>query len=525
MLHFLRSIRRIYLVSWLAVGAVLLLLLLSGSILSSLRLDGYARALYSGTMVPISQLDAFRAAELDARRQLWRGLALLSDTDSVIQSQREIHLSLVRMSTVWSLYYPSGVSGGDEQVIADNLRDALPRFKAMMEEGLSLLGNRDAAAIANWRNGNEQFLNGFDRLVGQCIASNLREAESLSSQGSAIFRAIIWVGLLLVGLLMFVSGLVVYRLVRDRNEALSEAHQHLWMANRIFENTQSSVALLDHDGRIVRVNPAFTRLTGYAMSETAGKPLSMLNSGRQSEMQYRELEQVLREKGRWSGDLWNRTKNGAIYRESVLIAGIGDHLGGYSNYVVMGLDASERPRVEGRMAELLMRDALTDLPNRLHFNERLAHAVVRAQRNAMRVAVLFLDLDGFRQVNTALGHSLGDEVLRVIARRLERRLRASDGIARLGGDEFAILLEDIHEADDVAGVARKLLTHLDQEIRLNGHHLQVTASIGISLYPDDGLEAGQLLDRADKARYEAKAAGKNRYCFYMPPQDSHVPVE
>jgi diguanylate cyclase (GGDEF)-like protein/PAS domain S-box-containing protein len=524
MLHFLKSIRRTYLVAGIIVAATSLIVLLAGSVFDSLRLDGYAKRLYAEGIIPVSRLDAFRAAELDARRQLWTGLAVLRDKDSVLEAQRRVHLNLVRMSTVWSLYYPGSVTGSDEQAVANKIRDALPRFKSIMEEGIELLGKGDHDAIMRWRDGSNPFLNEFDRLVGQGIASNLRQASQLADLSTTIFRAIIWAGVLVMGLLLFVSGWLVYRLLRDRNEALSEAHRHLWMVNRIFENTQSSVIELDTAGRIVRVNPAFTRLTGYVMSEVAGKSLELLNSGRQSDATYRELWQALREKGRWVGDLWNRTKNGAIYRESVSIVGIGDRASGYAGFVVMGIDASERPRSEDRMAELLMRDALTNLHNRLHFNERLSHAVVRAQRKAQRLAVLFLDLDGFKQINNVLGYGMGDEVLRVIARRLERRLRASDSIARLGGDEFVVLLEDINREEDVAGVARSLLENLDQEIRLNGHHLFVTASIGISLYPDDGLDAGQLLERANRARYEAKAAGKNRFCFYKPPQEQLAAV-
>jgi diguanylate cyclase (GGDEF)-like protein/PAS domain S-box-containing protein len=378
--------------------------------------------------------------------------------------------------------------------------------------------------MAQWYDDNRAFLDDFDRMLGQAIAANVRQAGRLAADSGAVFRAIFFVGVAFIGLVLFGVGAAAFSMLRDRDEAMGEAQYHLWMADRIFESTHNSVIMFDGQGLITRVNPAFTRLSGYSAADVAGRPLSGLNSGRQPDHFYREMRQALREKGSWTGELWNRAKDGSLYMEAVTIFGVGDPGAGFSHFVAVGADVTQRHFIEGELGYLAMRDVLTGLPNRVHFNERLGHAVARAQRTAQRVSVMVIDLDEFEKINETLGHGIGDEVLKLVARRLQRGLRASDGVARLGGDEFAIVLEDIHEPDEVARIARSLLGALDKAIRLNGQQVTVTASIGVSLYPDHGLEPKQLIDRANKAMYEAKAGGKNQFRFFDTPQDIHAEV-
>jgi diguanylate cyclase (GGDEF)-like protein/PAS domain S-box-containing protein len=290
--------------------------------------------------------------------------------------------------------------------------------------------------------------------------------------------------------------------------------EQLRQSAMVFESTRDGVLITDLDGRIVQVNAAFCSISGYRAEEVLGKTPRLLKSGRQDRSFFAELWDGIRDQGHWQGEVWNRRRNGEIYPQWLSISTVRDDRGQPTHYVGVGTDISQLKRSEEQLQHLAHHDPLTGLPNRLLGQSRLEHALQRAQRHGSRLGVIFLDLDGFKHINDSLGHPIGDSVLTDIAQRLRQRLRSEDTLARLGGDEFLLVLEDIATPADAANIARKLLDALQQPLRLDGRELFVTASIGIALYPDDGGSWSELIRNADTAMYQAKAAGRDQFCFY-----------
>lgn len=293
------------------------------------------------------------------------------------------------------------------------------------------------------------------------------------------------------------------------------AEEGLKQAAAVFENTADGVLIADAENRIVAVNRAFTAITGYRADEVIGRTPRLLSSGRHDREFYQRMWTAVREHGHWQGEIWNQRKNGEQFPELLTLSVVRDADGRITNYVGVFSDISHMKRTEEQLAHLAHYDALTDLPNRVLLRLRLEHGVERARRSGERLAVLFIDIDRFKNVNDSLGHPVGDELLVEIARRLRARIRAEDTLARLGGDEFVILLDRIHRIEDVATFAHEIIELLNQPFQLpSAPEVFVGASVGISLYPDDTGDATQLVRNADAALYLAKEAGRNVYRFY-----------
>lgn len=293
------------------------------------------------------------------------------------------------------------------------------------------------------------------------------------------------------------------------------AEGKLKQAAAVFENTAEAVLITDVDQRIVAVNRAFTVITGFTEEEAIGQRPTMLSSGRQSARFYREMWREVSVTGHWQGEIWNRRKNGEIFPELLTLSVVRDEEGFITHFVGVFSDISRMKHAEAQLQHLAHYDALTDLPNRVLLNLRLEHSAERVRRGGKIMAVLFMDIDRFKNVNDSLGHPVGDELLVEIARRLNGRMRAEDTLARLGGDEFVILLDRIDRVDDVASFALEMIELMNQPFQLrSGEEVFVGASIGISIYPDDNDDYQQLIRNADAALYEAKAAGRNVYRFY-----------
>lgn len=279
--------------------------------------------------------------------------------------------------------------------------------------------------------------------------------------------------------------------------------------------TRDGVFITDLNPKILAVNRAFTDITGYQEREALGRNPSLLQSGRQGRAFYQAMWRDIIESGHWTGEVWNRRKNGEIYPQWLSISTVRDEAGEPRHYVGVFTDISKIKASEALLEHLAHYDPLTDLPNRLLMQSRLKSAVERAARHGHRVAALFLDLDHFKHVNDSLGHPLGDELLVAVARRLRERLRDEDTLARLGGDEFLLLLDPAGEPRQVATVAQSLLELLDQPFTLSsGNEVFAGLSIGISLYPDDAGDATELVKHADAAMYLAKKQGRNAYRFH-----------
>ena len=292
--------------------------------------------------------------------------------------------------------------------------------------------------------------------------------------------------------------------------------EQLRLASRIFESTAEGLLITDANQRIIWVNPSFTRITGYAKEDVIGRDPSLLNSGLQEANYYSEMYASLARSGAWQGEIINRRKDGTVYPEWLAISTLVDTEHKTTHYVAIFSDITERKASEERIRYLSEHDFLTQLPNRMLFEDRLRQTIKHAQRQPLQFAILFIDLDRFKYINDSFGHPVGDRLLQTVAERLGQSARASDTICRQGGDEFLLLLHNINGADDAGRIAEKIIAHLGQPYLIDGHVLSSSPSIGIALYPDDGSDAETLIRNADTAMYVSKENGRNITHFFRP---------
>jgi len=307
-------------------------------------------------------------------------------------------------------------------------------------------------------------------------------------------------------------------MVRDIT-ARKTAEDNLLLAAKVFENTIEGIVVTDTQGQIVQVNPGFTIITGYTAEEAVGGNPRILKSDRHPQHFYQEMWARLVDEGHWAGEIWNRRKNGESYPEWLTISAVKNEAGQTTNYISIFHDITELKRQQDALEYQAQHDALTGLPNRILLGDRLRMALAQLERSQGKLALLFLDLDNFKTINDGLGHSAGDALLVELSRRLERLLRNGDTLARLGGDEFLILLPDIETIDGASHTAARLLEALSVPFNLGDVEYFVTASIGLTIAPDDGGEAGKLIKNADLAMYRAKSLGRNNYQYFAPEMD------
>jgi len=282
----------------------------------------------------------------------------------------------------------------------------------------------------------------------------------------------------------------------------------------VFESTTDGVVISNARGRIVAINRAFTRIMGYTQQEAEGQAPFLLDSGRHEADYYKGIKQALMREGNWQGELWTRNKDGGLVPTWASISQVKNTTGQIGNYVTVFSDISHIKESQRKLEHLANHDPLTGLPNRMLFIDRLQTALHAAERDAQKVAVLFMDLDRFKMINDTQGHPLGDTLLQEVSERLRQQVRESDTVARLGGDEFIISLPAIQQASDAALVAQKILQALLQAFVLQGQEIYAPTSIGISIYPHDGSDPATLIKHADTAMYRAKDRGGNTYQFY-----------
>ena len=291
-------------------------------------------------------------------------------------------------------------------------------------------------------------------------------------------------------------------------------HDRLALAASAFANSYDGIMITDADNRITEVNPAFTRITGYKAADVMGQSPRILGSGRQGSAFYAAMWQQLQTEGHWSGEVWNRRKTGELYAEILSIAAVKGDDGHLSHYLAVFSDITRLKAHEAELAHIAQYDMLTGVPNRRLLGDRMKVALARARRDQLSLAVCVLDLDGFKEVNDQHGHEVGDQLLIEIAQRLQTVLREDDTLARLGGDEFVLLLSNLRHPEESHGVLDRMLRGISQPIRIREAEVQVSASIGVTLYPQDDADADTLLRHADQAMYTAKQEGKNRYHLF-----------
>jgi diguanylate cyclase (GGDEF)-like protein/PAS domain S-box-containing protein len=292
------------------------------------------------------------------------------------------------------------------------------------------------------------------------------------------------------------------------------AENYLLLFKNIFDNAIEGIFITDPEARILTVNTSFSMITGYQPSEVIGNNPSMLSSGRQSKEFYRQMWQSLQARGSWSGEIWNRKKDGTIWPQWLSISEIKNEQHITTHYFAFFHDISELKRKEKQISIMAYSDALTRLPNRAALERQMAKAISRAARDQLTLAVFFIDLDNFKNINDSLGHDQGDLVLIEIAERLLHTIRSEDTLSRLGGDEFILLSENIENTHAIFNLASRLLASLKTPILLGQSTIYMHASIGIAVYPEDGQTIQELIKNADMAMYKAKSEGKNKFVMF-----------
>lgn len=278
---------------------------------------------------------------------------------------------------------------------------------------------------------------------------------------------------------------------------------------KLLEFCPDPMVVTDHQAKIQAVNGTFSEVTGYGWKDVMGKNPRLLQSGRHEKKFYRDLWASLLNDGYWAGEIWNRRKNGEIYPEWLTITAIKDSRGCLTHYLGVFKDITSQKLWEERLTYMAYHDALTELPNRFLLHDRLKQALALARRRKYFVALLSLDLDGFKLVNDSCGHTFGDALLKSVAERLTGSVREGDTVARTGGDEFVIILAFVEREQDTRKIAENILTDLALPFKISGQTLRITGSIGISIYPADGSTVHDLMKHSDAALYRAKAKGKS----------------
>jgi diguanylate cyclase (GGDEF)-like protein/PAS domain S-box-containing protein len=289
----------------------------------------------------------------------------------------------------------------------------------------------------------------------------------------------------------------------------------LRLAASVFTDAREGIMVTDPAGTIVDVNDTFTRITGYSRAEALGRNPRMLKSGRQSGEFYAQMWRALIDEGRWHGEAWNRHKDGAVYAEMITVSAVRDADGATQNYVALFTDVTQSKQQLRQLDRIAHFDALTGLPNRTLLADRLQQAIAHSERHNQSLAVVYLDLDGFKAVNDQHGHQAGDHLLIALAARMKHVLRDGDTLARMGGDEFVAVIVDLDRTSDCLPLLTRLLAEAALPVQFGEAVLQVSASLGVTFFPQAAhLDAEQLLRQADQAMYQAKLEGKNRYRIF-----------
>jgi diguanylate cyclase (GGDEF)-like protein/PAS domain S-box-containing protein len=302
---------------------------------------------------------------------------------------------------------------------------------------------------------------------------------------------------------------------------------YLKLVSRVFLHADESIFITDPQGSIIEVNPAFTRTTGYSREEVLGRNPRILQSGRHDQAFFAELWKNVLNQGHWSGEIWNRRKNGEIYPDKLTISVVRNDEGETLSYVCLSSDISILKAQQSELELMALHDTLTGLPNRALLNDRLNMALAEVRRSGGKMAVCFIDLDGFKPVNDTYGHETGDLLLIEAAQRMTTILRATDTVARLGGDEFILILSEIQSEKEFLGMLSRIMDAIARPYTIGEITVSISASIGVTLYPDDNVDADTLLRHADQAMYLAKEKGRNRFHFFdvVDDRNAHIRSE
>lgn len=301
--------------------------------------------------------------------------------------------------------------------------------------------------------------------------------------------------------------------VQERTESLRMANSILQNYKKIIESTGEGILITDMKGTILEINPAIQNMTGFSEEELIGQTPNILKSGMHAPEFYRALWESVHQNGQWEGEIWNRKRDGTLLPFWLSINTLKDLEGNPCKLVAFYIDITQLKQTQEKLNNLAFYDSLTGLPNRSLFTDRLDQVLSRAQREKSRFALLYMDLDHFKDVNDGFGHQVGDELLILAAHRIKAQVREADTVCRLGGDEFTVILEDIHKSTDASLVAKKIIEALREPFIINEREIYIGSSVGIALYPYDGATIQELVKNADAAMYDAKEQGRGQYRF------------
>jgi len=306
---------------------------------------------------------------------------------------------------------------------------------------------------------------------------------------------------------------LVWSIIEDITKR-KENEEKLMLSANVFTHVRESITITDATAIIIDVNDTFTCMTGFSREEAIGQNSRILQSGRKSTDFYVVMWQALLKDDYWSGEIWNRRKNGEVYVEMKTISAVQNEQGITTHYIGLGTDITPMKEYQDKLEHIAHYDILTHLPNRSLLADRLSQAMLQCSRHEKSLAVIFLDLDGFKYINDAHGHNVGDELLIALSFRMNEVLREGDTLARVGGDEFVAVLADLARVEDCEPVLERLLLAASQPVIVDNVVVKVSASIGVTLYPQDNVDTDLLIRHADQAMYEAKESGKNRYRLF-----------
>ena len=358
-----------------------------------------------------------------------------------------------------------------------------------------------------WHNANKGFKDFTKSGKGSMVVGRIVEIVALHKNGTEFPVEIS------ASAIYFRGGWHAIGILRDIS-ARKEAEQRLKLGVRVMENAADAILVTNNKGIIELVNPAFSKITGYPAEEVIGKNPNLLSSGRHGSDFYQEMWQTVVKEGVWRGEIWNRRKNGEIYPQRLSMSAIQDGTGETSHYVAVFNDISQRKADEEMLERLAFYDPLTGLPNRLLFRERLDRAMCEDNRHKTATALLFLDLDRFKQVNDVHGHEVGDLLLQEAAKRLKTLVREEDTVSRLGGDEFTVILRRASNPQDAGRVAGQIVEMMTLPFPIQEIECHIGVSIGVAYHPFHARDMETLIKRADLAMYVAKKGGRNRYHIF-----------
>ncbi|MEI7843358.1 MAG: EAL domain-containing protein [Gallionellaceae bacterium] len=300
------------------------------------------------------------------------------------------------------------------------------------------------------------------------------------------------------------------------------AQESLHLSAQVFDGSNEAIMITDTEQRIIRVNRAFSKVTQYGSEEVIGKTPKILSSGRHDMSYFQAMWQSVDNFGHWQGEIWNKRKDGEVFPEWLSISVVRDADGKLTHYVGMFSDITDRKAIEAKVEFLAYHDALTGIPNRVLLGDRMKQGIAQTTREQNMMAVCYLDLDGFKPINDSFGHEAGDQVLIEIAKRIGGTIRGGDTLSRLGGDEFVVLLLGIERGEECVATLNRLLDVVAQPLTIGKHIIQVSASIGVCIYPLNDEDPDTLLRHADQAMYKAKESGKNCFHIYDPALDQRA---